>query len=204
MGGKTIENPDLSNIRKEMESVLSSKRYHHTLGVAYTAAALAMAHGVSMEKAMIAGMLHDCAKCMHGSELVAICGKAHLSVTAVERSNPASLLHAKAGAYLAEKKYGVTDSDILNAIRYHTTGRPGMSELEKILYIADYIEPNRKQLAGLDQIRETAFQDLDRTMEKILANTLAYLQSCEGQVDDMTLKTYRYYRQEELPAGQES
>lgn len=195
MSGKNMENPDIANIRKEMEAVLSSKRYNHTLGVAYTAAALAMAHGEPMEGALTAGLLHDCAKSMHGSELVAICEKARLNVTAVERSNPTSLLHAKAGAYLAQHKYGITDDDILNAIRYHTTGRPDMSKLEKIIYIADYIEPNRKQLSELDLIRRIAFHDLDRTMEKILANTLAYLQTSDGQVDDMTIKTYNYYKQ---------
>ncbi len=195
MSGKNMENLDLANIRKELEQILSSKRYAHTLGVAYTAAALSMAHGEPIENAMTAGLLHDCAKSMHGSELVAICEKARLNVTAVERSNPTALLHAKAGAYLAQHKYGVTDDDILNAIRYHTTGRPDMSKLEKILYIADYIEPNRKQLAELDLIRRIAFHDLDRTMEKILENTLTHLRSTEGALDDMTIKTYNYYKQ---------
>lgn len=197
MSGKKMENPDIANIRKEMEAILSSKRYIHTLGVAYTAAALAMAHGESMENALMAGLLHDCAKSMHGSELVAICEKARLNVTAAERSNPTALLHAKAGAYLAQHKYGVNDDDILNAVRYHTTGRPDMSRLEKILYIADYIEPNRKQLAELDMVRRIAFQDLDWTMEKILANTLAYLRTTDVQLDDMTIKTYNYYKRME-------
>lgn len=195
MSGKNMENLDLANIRKELEKILSSKRYAHTLGVAYTAAALSMAHGEPVEDAMTAGLLHDCAKSMHGSELVAICEKARLNVTAVERSNPTALLHAKAGAYLAQHKYGVNDDDILNAIRYHTTGRPDMSKLEKILYIADYIEPNRKQLADLDLIRRIAFHDLDRTMEKILENTLTHLRSSDGPLDDMTIKTYNYYKQ---------
>lgn len=187
---------ELEKIRRAMEKELSAGRYIHTLGVSYTAASLAMAHGEAMERALTAGILHDCAKSMHGSELVAICEKAHLNVTAVERSNPTALLHAKAGAYLAEHKYGVTDEDILNAIRYHTTGRPDMSRLEKIIYIADYIEPGRKQLAELEMIRRIAFQDLDWTMEKILANTLAYLRTTDGQVDDMTTKTYQFYKRQ--------
>ena len=176
MNGKSTEHLDISHLRKEMESILSSKRYTHTLGVAYTAAALAMAHGEDLEKAMTAGLL--------------------LNVTAVERGNPTALLHAKAGAYLAERKYGVSNMDILNAIRYHTTGRPDMSRLEKILYIADYIEPGRKQLAELEMIRRLAFQDLDWTMEKILANTLAYLRTTDNQVDDMTSRTYEYYKRQ--------
>ncbi|MDE6601881.1 MAG: bis(5'-nucleosyl)-tetraphosphatase (symmetrical) YqeK [Lachnospiraceae bacterium] len=186
--------PDLEKLRRAMEKELSTGRYTHTLGVAYTAAALAMAHNEDMEKAMKAGLLHDCAKSMHGSELVAICEKAYLNVTAVERSNPTALLHAKVGAYLAERKYGVTDEDILNAIRYHTTGRPNMSRLEKMVYIADYIEPGRKQNRDLDLIRRLAYQDLDSTMEKILSDTLAYLRTTEGQIDDMTNRTYQYYK----------
>lgn len=187
---------EMEKLRRAMEKELSAGRYTHTLGVAYTAASLAMAHGEDMEKAMTAGLLHDCAKAMHGSELVAICEKGHLSMNTAERNNPTALLHAKAGAYLAEHKYSVSDGDILNAIRYHTTGRPDMSKLEKIIYIADYIEPGRKQLAELEMIRRIAFQDLDWTMEKILANTLAYLRTTDGQVDDMTSKTYQFYKRQ--------
>lgn len=196
MAGNPMEKTDYAHLRKEMEEALSAKRYIHTLGVSYTASCLAMAHGEAIEKAMIAGLLHDCAKSMHGSELVAICEKGHLCMNAVERSNPTALLHAKVGAYLAEHKYDVTDDDILNAIRYHTTGRPDMSKLEKIIYIADYIEPGRKLLADLEMIRRIAYQDLDWTMENILANTLAYLQTTDGQTDDMTVKTYEFYRRE--------
>lgn len=187
---------EMEKLRRAMEKELSAGRYTHTLGVAYTAASLAMAHGEDMEKAMTAGLLHDCAKSMHGSELVAICEKGHLSMNTAERNNPTALLHAKAGAYLAGHKYSVSDGDILNAIRYHTTGRPDMSKLEKIIYIADYIEPGRKQLAELEMIRRIAFQDLDWTMEKILANTLAYLRTTDGQVDDMTSKTYQFYKRQ--------
>lgn len=187
---------EMEKLRRAMEKELSAGRYTHTLGVAYTAASLAMAHGEDMEKAMTAGLLHDCAKAMHGSELVAICEKGHLSMNTAERNNPTALLHAKAGAYLAEHKYTVSDGDILNAIRYHTTGRPDMSKLEKIIYIADYIEPGRKQLAELEMIRRIAFQDLDWTMEKILENTLAYLRTTDGQVDDMTSKTYQFYKRQ--------
>ena len=86
------------------------------------------------------------------------------------------------------------DADILNAIRYHTTGRPNMGRLEKIIFIADYIEPSRKQIADLDYVRRLAYQDLDRTMEKILADTLAYLQKKDDKIDEMTVKTYHYYK----------
>ncbi len=193
MSGK--DKIDLSELRKAMEQELSSKRYLHTLGVSYTAACLAMAHGADMESAMTAGLLHDCAKPLKGEEQIALCEKNHLEISEVERSNPSALLHAKVGAYLAENRYGITVPDILNAIRYHTTGRPKMSKLEKILYIADYIEPGRKHVADLDRIRQMAYRDLDATMAKILEDTLAYLKTTDGQIDHMTEETYQYYKQ---------
>lgn len=166
---------DLNELRKAMEQELSSKRYLHTLGVSYTAACLAMAHGADLDSAMTAGLLHDCAKPLKGEEQIALCEKNHLEISAVERINPSALLHAKVGAYLAETRYKVTDPDILNAIRFHTTGRPKMSKLEKILYIADYIEPGRKHVTDLEAIRQLAYRDLDQAMAKILESTLAYL-----------------------------
>mgnify|MGYP001050668908 FL=1 len=185
---------DINELRRIMEQELSSKRYLHTLGVSYTAACLAMAHGADMESAMTAGLLHDCAKPLKGEEQIALCEKYQLDISDVERLNPSALLHAKVGAYLAQSRYGVTVPDILNAIKYHTTGRPKMSKLEKILYIADYIEPGRKHVADLEQIRQVAYQDLDATMARILENTLAYLKPTDGQIAPMTEETYQYYK----------
>lgn len=185
---------DLHKIRKAMEKELSTKRYEHTLSVAYTAASLAMVHGEDTDSAIIAGMLHDCAKCLSNNKLISICEKNNLTISEVEMQNPAALLHAKAGSFLAHEKYDIDDENILNAIRYHTTGRPDMSRLEKILYIADYIEPGRKHAANLEQIRRMAFQDLDKTLIKILEDTLAYLLSADGRIDPMTKETYDYYK----------
>lgn len=187
---------DFKKLRKAMEKEQTSKRFEHTLAVAYTAASLAMVHDEKTEKALVAGMLHDCAKCMEGKKLVSICRKNDLEMTAIEMENPAALLHAKVGCFLAEEKYGVTDEDVLNAIKYHTTGRPQMSRLEKILYIADYIEPGRKHAANLVEIRKMAYQDLDKTLLKILEDTLAYLKTTENQIDAMTMNTYQYYKKE--------
>lgn len=181
-------------LRKAMEKELNARRYEHTLSVAYTAATLAMVHGENEEKAILAGLLHDCAKCLSNKKLLSLCEKHNLPVSEVERQNPAALLHAKAGSFLARKKYGVDDEEILRAIRYHTTGRPGMGRLEKILYIADYIEPGRKHAANLEQIRRMAYQDLDKTLCKILEDTLSYLMSAGGQIDSMTKETYEYYK----------
>lgn len=182
----------LKKLRKEMEKAQNAKRFEHTLGVEYTAAALAMRYDCDVRDAQIAGLLHDCAKCLSDEKRLAICEKNHIPITALERRNP-FLLHAKAGAYLAETKYGVNNADILNAIRNHTTGRQGMSTLEKIVFIADYIEPGRKHAPNLDQVRKLAFTDLDKALVKILEDTLEYLKETGGDVDPMTEETWRYY-----------
>lgn len=188
---------DLKKIRKEMEEELSAKRYEHTLSVAYTAASLAMVHDENTDNALLAGMLHDCAKCLSDKKMISICHKHNLPISEVEKQNPASLLHAKVGSVLAQEKYGIEDQDILNAICYHTTGRPAMSKLEKILYIADYIEPYRNHAANLKEIRRMAYQDLDKTLLKILEDTLSYLASTDRPIDAMTKETYEFYRKRE-------
>ena len=177
---------------KAMEEVQSGKRYRHTLGVAYTAASLAMRYGSSIKEAMVAGLLHDCAKCLTDEKQLKICDKNGLSVSAVERRNP-YLLHGKVGAFLAKTKYEIEDQQILDAIEWHTTGRPQMAELEKIIFIADYIEPGRTTAPNLAVIRKMAFEDLDQALIKILEDTLQYLKDGKGEIDPMTKKTYEYY-----------
>lgn len=193
---------NLAKLRKEMEQTLEPKRYEHTLGVAYTAANLAMVHGADVEKALTAGMLHDCAKCMSHHKQIALCKKNHIPLSEIETEKHSPLLHAKAGSCLAKKKYGVADEDILQAISYHTTGRPNMSALEKIIYIADYIEPGRERakrsyadIQNLDEVRKMAYRDLDETLCKILSDTLDYLSQKGGLIDSMTRETYEYYCQ---------
>ena len=138
----------MDEIRKSLKKELDKSRYEHTMGVMYTAAALAMAHGVDQKKAMLAGLLHDCAKCIPNEEKMELCKKYHIELTQAEIDNPA-LIHAKLGAFLARKKYHVTDEELLHAILVHTTGEPGMNLLDKIIYIADYIEPGRDKAKNL-------------------------------------------------------
>lgn len=113
----------------------------------------------------------------------------------MERKNP-FLLHAKVGAYLAREKYGIKDPDILNAIQNHTTGRKNMSLLEKIIFVADYIEPGRKHAPNLAEVRKLAFMDIDRALLMILRDTLQYLKASGGDIDPMTEETWRYYSQQ--------
>lgn len=184
----------LRKLKKKMKKAQDAKRFEHTLGVEYTAAALAMSCGAPLPEARIAGLLHDCAKCLSDEKKLAICQRHNIPITKLEKRNP-FLLHSKAGAWLAKEKYGVENEDILNAIRYHTTGRENMSLLEKIIFVADYIEPGRKQgdAGELQKIRQLAFQDLDAALLKILDNTLGYLRSGEREIDPATEATRRYY-----------
>lgn len=184
---------EFKKIRKAMEKSLDGKRFEHTLGVEYTAAALAMRYGASIKAAQLAGLLHDCAKCMSDEKRLSICEKHNIGVSEYEKRNP-SLLHAKVGSFLAMEEYGVTDKDVIHAILNHTTGRPGMSLLEKIVFVADYIEPGRDKAPNLSEIRELAFVDLDKALLRILEDTLAYLKEDGEEMDPQTGKTYEYYK----------
>ncbi len=185
---------DKTALIRQLEEELSYKRFVHTMGVAGTAASLAMCYNADVEKAEIAGLLHDCAKCMDLKRMQKICEKAGLKLSEMEFSS-GSLLHSKAGMVLAKGKYGIADQDILNAICYHTTGRPGMSLLEKIVFVADYIEPGRSVAEDLPQVRPMAFADIDACVLKILYDTLVYLNGSSAEIDPMTQKTYEFYKQ---------
>jgi predicted HD superfamily hydrolase involved in NAD metabolism len=186
---------ELKKISKLLEKELDQKRFEHTKGVEYTAATLAFVHGMDPDKALYAGLLHDCAKGLSDEKKISLCEKNGIEITEVERANP-GLLHAKLGAFLAETKYEITDENILNAIRFHTTGRPDMSLLEKIIFVADYIEPNRFKLPGLDIIRKMSYTDLDGAICLILDNTLKYLGEGTKAVDPMTRQTYEFYKKQ--------
>ena len=122
---------DFFRLQKRVAKELDEARFEHTLGVMYTCAALAMAHGYDIDDARCAGLLHDCAKCIPTKKKLKLCEDYYVPITDFEKSHP-FLIHAKLGAALAREKYGVTDEQILSAITYHTTGRPEMTLLEKI------------------------------------------------------------------------
>ncbi len=178
----------------KMEEKLGHHRYIHSVGVAGTAVSLAMKYGENIYKAQIAGILHDCAKCYDDEELVRLCRKKEIEVTDFEEKH-GFLLHAKYGAYLAENKYGIRDEDILNAIRWHTTGREGMSLLEKIVFISDYIEPTRNKAEDLSSIRYEAFNgnDIDKVLLMIMRATIKYLNASDNSIDKTTISAYEFY-----------
>ncbi len=183
---------DRVDMIRKLKPKLNEKRYVHSVGVEYTAATLAFVYGADIQKARIAGLLHDCAKCIPTEEKLKKAKKYGLPINKSEKANP-DLLHGKLGAYIAKEKFGIKDPDILSAITYHTTGHPGMSLLDKIIFVADFIEPNRKMIRDLTEIRREAYEDIDKCIIHILENTLEYLIYKDTIIDELTKETYDYY-----------
>jgi len=184
-----------AELDEEMSRVLPRKRYLHSVAVAHLAAAYAVSLGYAPERALIAGILHDCAKAFSDEQLIEDCDKYAIPVTEVERRN-GFLLHGKLGAFYARTKYYITDEEILSAISYHTTGRPGVTDLEKVVFLADYLEPFRTQptTPELSEIRRIAFQDIDQAVYLALQNTLRYLEQSGQEMDRTTAETFESYR----------
>ncbi|MDD5899783.1 MAG: nicotinate-nucleotide adenylyltransferase [Lachnospiraceae bacterium] len=184
-----------SELDAEMQRILPRKRYLHSVAVAHLAAAYYVSLGYDPKHALIAGILHDCAKAYSDEQLVSDCEKYSVPVTEVERRN-GFLLHGKLGAYYARKRYFITDEEILSAISYHTTGRPGMTDLEKVVFLADYLEPFRTQptTPDLNEIRRIAFQDIDKAVYLALKNTLRYLGESGQEIDMTTADTFKEYQ----------
>ena len=179
-------------IKAVLKETLKSKRYKHTIGVAKTAKKLAKHYGEDPERAYLAGLLHDCAKNVPKEERIALAESYGCVLSDVEKRQT-GLIHAKLGAAMAKRDFGVEDEEILSAIRCHTVGRPGMTLLEKIIFVADYIEPNREGLPHLDELRSMAYIDLDRCVVGMLENTFSFIAEGHGEVDEQGLRTYQYY-----------
>ena len=187
---------EYSRIDTALKAALNNERYIHTLGVAYTSSALAMRYGYDTDKALMAGLLHDCAKCFPTEEKFRLCEEGKVCLSESEIRNPA-LIHAKLGAYIAVRDYGINEPEILDAIRTHTTGSPSMSLLQKIVYIADLIEPNRDDIiAGIEIMRQLSFTDIDMAVYTISKRQLEYLASQPGkEIDPGTRETFEYYKE---------
>ena len=141
-----------------LKEKLDNKRFLHSLGVAETAQELAIKNEVDPELAYLSGILHDYGKNISCENLIKIAENNKLITDEIEKKNP-FLLHGPVGAYLLEKELGIKNREVLEAVRYHTTGKPNLGKLGLIIYIADLIEPNRR-LTGIETIRKLAYQDL--------------------------------------------
>lgn len=184
---------NLEQMRDSMKMRLKESRYRHSVGVEEVAHDLAVIYGYDEEKACIAGILHDCARNLPDTELLGECEKYQLPVSEIENIC-VFLLHGKVGAAYAKNIFGIEDPEIIDAITFHTTGRPAMTLLEKIIFTADYIEPYRKPLPRIDEIRKNAYLELDLAVFMILENTLEYLKNSGAEIDNLTVETYEYYK----------
>jgi len=156
-----------------MKERLSCSRYEHSLGVARTARELAKLYGADEDKAFLTGILHDYAKELSDQELLQLGIKHNLIVDQAEIKQP-QLLHGPVGAVLIKEELGIEDNEILTAVRYHTTGCSGMDKLSQIIYIADYIEPNRK-FPEVDSLRKIAYANLTEGVLAGLNSTIKYV-----------------------------
>lgn len=170
---------ELDEIKASLARELKHNRYKHSLGVMESAAILAKRYGASEEKAVLAGLLHDCARIYTDKELLEKAAAENIAADAVETASPA-LLHAKVGAVLAEKKFGIKDAEISAAIRLHTTGGINMTKLDKIIYLADMIEPNR-DFPEVDALRKIAKKDLDEAVLMALEQSIRFIMA-KGQL----------------------
>lgn len=180
----------IEQIQDKLKETLSPKRFRHSLGVMETAVKLAEQYGVDVKKAQLAGLLHDCAREMKVEEILKICSQNNIEVDSICAKQP-KLLHGPVGSVVAREEYGIEDEEILSAIYCHTTGRREMSTLDKIIFLADYIEPGR-DFSGVDKVREAVFEDLDNGMVVSLISIIKHLVKKRELIQLDTIDTWNY------------
>ncbi|MBE5786388.1 MAG: nicotinate (nicotinamide) nucleotide adenylyltransferase [Clostridiales bacterium] len=158
----------------KLKGMMNPRRFKHTLGVRKEAVRLAALHGLPVQKAALAGLLHDCAKGMPVPVMAQIAEQYHL-IKDKQMLSSGAMMHGPVGAHVARHRFGVRDEDVLQAIRHHTIGRPGMSELELCIFVADATEENREDYCGLEEIRRLSNESLAAAALKSLQLTHEFL-----------------------------
>lgn len=181
---------DYTQIKKWLKENLNEERYIHTLGTADCAKELAAKYNLDSEKAYLAGLLHDCAKCFSNDKLLDIIHK-NLNVEQCEMLNYKTL-HAPVSAYIAEKEFNVQDKEILSAIRWHTLGRLDMSDFEKIIFLADKIEPNTRDKEYCESIRTllNVENGLNKALLRCYKETIKSLVKRDLKICMLTIEIY--------------
>lgn len=176
----------VEEIKKYLKLNLKESRYNHVIGVCETSIKLSKLNGVSTEKAEIAALAHDVAKNLDKDHMMKIINENNIKLSYVEKENT-NLWHSIIAPILAKEKFGITDKEILEAIRWHTTGKEDMSPLVKIIYIADMIEPGRS-FPGVEEIRKETFDNLDKGVYLGLTHSIQYLLEKDLLIDENTIK----------------
>ncbi|WP_296126505.1 bis(5'-nucleosyl)-tetraphosphatase (symmetrical) YqeK [uncultured Anaerococcus sp.] len=183
---------DLDYIKEKILEDIGEKRYNHSLRVAKTASNLAKIYGLDEEKAYLAGVLHDCAKYNEKKYI----DKLYIDISNYPVSSETDpVLHSFLGAELAKKVYNINDEDLLSAISFHTTGKANMSKLEKIIFIADAIEPAR-DFKGIEDIRKESVVNLDETMLMLLDSSIKFLISKKSTINPLSIEARNYLIEE--------
>ena len=175
----------------KIKSMVNPRRFQHILGVRREAVRLAALHGVAVQKSALAALLHDCAKGMPVKQMAQIAVEEHL-VEDGDMLSSSAMLHGPVGAYLARQQFGIRDEDVLNAIRNHTVGRPGMSKLELCIFVADATEPGREGYEGLARLRQIANQSLPVAALTSIRLTKEYLAQTQKHFFPIVNETIRY------------
>lgn len=181
----------IDDIKTELSKKLNHKRYIHSLAVADTAMKLANIYGGDEKKAYLAGILHDCAKCYDNEELFRHIDAYGIMVDDVCKNSP-GLLHGFVGAYELKSIYGIEDTQIYDAVYYHTIGKADMPLLTKIIYLADGIEPNRAY-DGVEEIRKTAETDINKAVVMYTDCTVKYILNNGMLLHPSAVQTRNYY-----------
>ncbi len=176
---------------EKLQKTLEPKRFAHSIGVMETAVKLAECHGADVEKARIAGLLHDCAKNYPKDELYAMCAQFGVELDEISAKEP-GLLHGFVGAHILKDEYGVEDGEIFDAVYYHTIGKPDMPLLTKIIFIADCIEPMRKA-PWVQEIRDRVYTDIDKALIIQLDNTIRCVLKKGTLLHTNTVDTRNFY-----------
>ncbi len=163
----------VSFLEEKIKSIMIPARFDHSKRVAQTAVKLAQKYGIDTKKVELASLFHDCARDLPREELLKKAKKFGIVIGVIEKIKP-DLLHGPVGSYIAKEEYNIGDEDICSAIYYHTTGKENMSRLEKVIYLADYMEPNRS-FESVEAIRLMAFISLDSSLLYALDNSIIHL-----------------------------
>ncbi|MGI6556491.1 MAG: bis(5'-nucleosyl)-tetraphosphatase (symmetrical) YqeK [Pseudoramibacter sp.] len=185
------EKNQFEQIKAELKKVLKPHRFNHTLGVVKSASKLAKQNAIDARQAELAALLHDCAKNFSNQEMLQIAKDEKIALDPIMILEP-QLLHGPVGAVVAKKKYHVKDPEVLSAVACHTTGKSDMSTLDKIIYLADFIEPGR-DYPGVEHLRQTSYEkDLDTACREAFDNTISYVMSIGGLIHPKTIEARNY------------
>jgi len=187
---KTYTHLTREELMAKVSEKMSEKRFNHVLRVEKKALELAKKYQVDLEKASIAALTHDYAKERPDDEMISIIHTEGFSEDLLEYGNP--IWHGVLGAYLVKKELGISDKEILDAITIHTTGAKDMSELAKVIYVADYIEDGR-DFPGVVEARVVADNNLDEAVAFETYHTLTHLLQQKKKIYPKTLETYNYW-----------